>query len=110
MAKREIIKSENVLVRIMELEKGAGTDWHFHTEVLDFFVCLKGAVQVETKGPDTVIPLHPGQHTEVTPMKVHRVVNISGDKAEYLLVQGIGTYDFYLEMVSPEHEKMIKET
>lgn len=109
MAKREIIKTDNVQVRIMELEKGAATDWHFHTEVLDFFVCLKGAVQVETKGPDWTVALQPGQQTEVTPMKLHRVVNVSDDKSEYLLVQGIGTYDFYLEMVSPEHEKMIKE-
>jgi quercetin dioxygenase-like cupin family protein len=110
MAKREIIKTENVLVRIMELEKGASTDWHFHSEVLDFFVCLKGAIQVETKGPDMVIPLQPGQQTEVTPMKLHRVTNIFADKAEYLLVQGIGSYDFLLELVSPEHEKMIRES
>src|SRR5450631_4036978 len=103
MAKREIIKTENVFVRIMELEKGASSDWHFHSEVLDFFVCLKGTVQVETKGPDSVISLQPGQQTEVTPLKLHRVVNISDNTAEYLLVQGIGTYDFFLEMVSPEH-------
>lgn len=109
MTKREIIKTDNVFVRIMELEKGASTDWHFHSEVLDFFVCMKGAVQVETKGPDRVVPLQPGQQAEVTPMKLHRVVNISDDKAEYLLVQGIGTYDFYLDMVSPEHEKKMQE-
>lgn len=110
MTKREVIKTENVFVRIMELEKGAATDWHFHTEVLDFFVCLKGALLVETKGHEKVVTLQPGQHAEVTPMKLHRVSNAGDDKAEYLLVQGIGTYDFYLEMVSPEHEKRVEET
>jgi len=109
MAKREIIKTDNVFVRIMELEKGASTDWHFHSEVLDFFVCMKGAVQVETKGPDKTVELRPGQHTEVTPMKLHRVTNICDDSAEYLLVQGIGTYDFLLGLVNPEHNSKVAE-
>ena len=94
MSDRQIIKTENVLVRIMELDEGSSTDWHCHSEVADFFVCLKGAVQVETRDPDRVIPLAPGQQAEAAPMQVHRVVNIGDEGAEYLLVQGIGTYDF----------------
>src|ERR1039457_4036115 len=101
MPNREIIKTENVRVRIMELEKGTATEWHFHSEVLDFFVCLKGAVQVETQAPDVLIPLFPGQQAEVTPLKLHRVINISDDKAEYLLIQGIGPYDFLRGAVTP---------
>ena len=97
MGNREIIKTENVLVRVMELEKNAATEWHFHTEVADFFVCLKGVIQVETKDPDENTPLHPGQQAEVSPMKVHRVINMHDDKAEYLLVQGVGSYDFCKE-------------
>jgi quercetin dioxygenase-like cupin family protein len=97
MSNREIIKTENVLVRIMKLEKDASTDWHFHTQVLDFFVCLKGAIQVETKNPDKRTSLQPGQHAEVSPMKVHRVMNIYDDKSEYLLIQGVGSYDFCKE-------------
>lgn len=97
MSNSEIIKTENVLVRVMELEKHAATDWHFHTEVADFIVCLRGVIQVETKNPDGSTPLHPGQRAEVSPMKVHRVINVCDDKAEYLLVQGVGSYDFRKE-------------
>ena len=97
MSKREILKTENVLVRVMELEKKSSTDWHFHSQVGDFFVCLKGIIQVETKDPDRVFLLNPGQQAEVTPLKVHRVINISDDIAEYLLVQGVGAYDFRKE-------------
>jgi quercetin dioxygenase-like cupin family protein len=97
MPNREIMKTENVSVRIMELEIGASTDWHYHSEVRDFFVCLKGTILVETKEPDTSIPLQPGQQAEVTPLRLHRVSNISGNTAEYLLVQGIGRYDFLRE-------------
>jgi quercetin dioxygenase-like cupin family protein len=97
MSNREIIKTENVLVRIMELEKNTSTDWHFHSEVTDFFVCLKGTIQVETRDPEERISLYPGQQAQVNPRKVHRVVNIYHDSAEYLLVQGVGSYDFCKE-------------
>ena len=94
MSNREIIKTENVSVRIMELAKDAATEWHFHTEVADFFVCLHGEIQVETRDPPETTPLQPGEQAEVNPMRVHRVTNISDGKAQYLLVQGVGTYDF----------------
>jgi mannose-6-phosphate isomerase-like protein (cupin superfamily) len=94
MSRHEIIKTGDVSVRIMELAKDAATDWHYHTEVEDFFVCLTGMVVVETRTPAGKTTLGPGQRTEVGPGKVHRVVNISSEKSEYLLVQGVGVYDF----------------
>lgn len=97
MSIREILRTENVLVRVMELEKDGSTDWHFHSEVTDFFVCLKGLIQVKTKNPDKTVLLIPGQLAEVVPMKVHRVINVNEHKAEYLLIQGIGAYDFCRE-------------
>jgi quercetin dioxygenase-like cupin family protein len=97
MPNREIIKTDNVQVRIMELEKDGSTEWHFHTEVRDFFVCLKGMIQVETRNPDRKTLLTPGQQAEVAPLKVHRVLNATEEKAEYLLVQGVGSYDFQKE-------------
>ena len=97
MSNQEIIKTENVLVRVMELEKDALTEWHYHSEVSDYFVCLNGVVRVESKSPDEVIILHPGRRVEIKPPQVHRVINAHTDKSEYLLVQGVGTYDFIKE-------------
>jgi quercetin dioxygenase-like cupin family protein len=97
MGNRKIINTDNALVRIMELEKGASTDWHHHSEVGDFFVCLTGSVQVETRNPVEKFTLHPGQTAEVKPLQAHRVVNLHCDKSEYLLVQGVGVYDFIKE-------------
>ena len=97
MGNREIIRTDNALVRIMELKKGASTDWHRHSEVADFFVCLTGAVQLETKKPDEKFLLNPGQRAEVRPQQIHRVVNLHSDTSEYLLVQGVGVYDFIKE-------------
>lgn len=94
MGNHDIIRTDNVLVRVMGLEKDASTDWHHHTEVSDYFVCLNGIVRVETKNPDETVNLHPGQRAKVKPPQVHRVTNTHIDKSEYLLIQGAGTYDF----------------
>lgn len=99
MDDREIIITDNVRVRIMELEKDGSTEWHYHTEVADFFVCLKGTVQVETRDPEQKIVLLPGQHARVAPTQVHRVMNIGETRSDYLLVQGVGMYDFCLDEI-----------
>ncbi len=94
MANREIIRTDTVSVRIMELAGGAATEWHYHTEVTDFFVGLSGTVVVETRQPENTVTLLPGERTDVPVGRVHRVVNLSPGMAEYLLVQGVGHYDF----------------
>ena len=38
--------------------------------------------------------MHPGETAEVTPQQVHRVINTHDDRSVYLLVQGVGKYDF----------------
>lgn len=94
MNNQDIIRTDNVLVRVMKLAKDASTGWHYHTEVSDHFVCLNGVVQVEARNPDELVILHPGQRAEIKPPQVHRVINTHTDKSEYLLIQGVGIYDF----------------
>ena len=86
-----------LLVREMVLEKDASTEWHHHSEVTDYFVCLTGRVRVETQSPDETFSLHPGETAEVKLQQVHRVVNVHDDRSLYLLVQGVGAYDFIRE-------------
>ena len=93
MSNHDIIRTENVLVRVMQLEKDAATEWHYHSMVSDYFVCLNGVVRVESKSPDEVIVLYPGRHLEIRPPQVHRVINAHTEKSEYLLIQGVGKYD-----------------
>ena len=52
---REIVRTDNVLVREMVLEKDVSTEWHHHSEVTDYFVCLTGIVRVETQSPDLLV-------------------------------------------------------
>ncbi len=89
-----ILKTSDVLIRVLKLEVGSSTGWHHHSVVSDFVVCLNGAVAVETKNPEQTKDLLPGQRYRIEPMQAHCVKNTAAQASEYLLVQGIGSYDF----------------
>jgi len=94
MITQELIKTDNVSVRVKRLDLDASTDWHYHSDVTDYFVCLSGVVQVEAKNPDEVVILHPGQRVGIKHHQPHRIVNTHDNESEYLLIQGVGKYDF----------------
>jgi quercetin dioxygenase-like cupin family protein len=89
-----IIDTEKVRVRVMPLAPGQSTDWHYHTEVTDTMVCLEGQLAIAMKEPEEVIHLKPGQMHQVLPGRVHQVSNPGTGESKYLLIQGVGKYDF----------------
>ena len=89
-----LIKTDNVSVRIMELEEGEALPWHHHSEVTDYVFALDGGIEIQLKSPDEKVALTPGGRCEVSTGRVHRVVNMCQRKTKYLLIQGVGKYDF----------------
>lgn len=89
-----IILTPDVRVRIMTLEPVDEIKWHTHTNVTDNAFCLEGAIAVRLRDPDETITLSPGEHHKVKPGRPHAVVNAGGGTSRYLLVQGVGAYDF----------------
>jgi mannose-6-phosphate isomerase-like protein (cupin superfamily) len=90
-----LIQTDTVRVRVMALAPGDATPWHFHREVTDHMVCLTGFIVVHLKQPAARLELQPGQRCTVEVGRVHQVANESPtEPASYLLIQGIGRYDF----------------
>ena len=89
-----ILETGNVRVRILVLDAREATAWHFHSEVTDRMLCLQGSIAVEYQDPRQSVELVCGERCEVAVTRVHRVVNVSPETAKYLLVQGVGRYDF----------------
>lgn len=89
-----LVETKDVRVRIMSMAVGEATAWHHHTAVTDRMVCLEGPIAVECRDPEARYELHAGGYCTVPVARVHRVVNLSGGIARYLLVQGVGRYDF----------------
>jgi mannose-6-phosphate isomerase-like protein (cupin superfamily) len=89
-----ILETPDVRVRILTLAGEQATAWHFHSEVTDKMLCLEGRIGVEFRDPSARVELDPGGRCEVSVDRVHRVVNLTVEPAKYLLVQGVGRYDF----------------
>ncbi len=89
-----IAKGADVLVREYVLGPGESIPWHHHTQVTDHYYSLEGMVLIETRAPDTRRELNPGESATVMPPTAHHVSNSSGKLCRFLLIQGVGQYDF----------------
>jgi quercetin dioxygenase-like cupin family protein len=91
---RIVLQTSDVRVVEYVLQPRDRHPWHHHSEVADRFYCLEGQIEVETREPPRAERLHPGQTLTVEPAVVHRAGNAADGVSRYLLVQGIGRYDF----------------
>ncbi|HZN25682.1 MAG TPA: cupin domain-containing protein [Burkholderiales bacterium] len=89
-----IARGSDVLVREYTLDPGEAIPWHHHSEVHDYYYALAGKVVVETRDPSARHELAVGQSADVRPGTIHQVSNSSGEPCRFLLVQGVGKYDF----------------
>jgi quercetin dioxygenase-like cupin family protein len=92
-----IAKGADVLVREYVLGPGECIPWHHHTHVTDHYYGLEGTVLIETRAPATRRELNPGESTTVTPPAAHHASNSSDKPCRFLLIQGVGKYDFVKE-------------
>jgi mannose-6-phosphate isomerase-like protein (cupin superfamily) len=95
MQEAEIVaKTDALQVRIMNLNPREVAAWHYHTRVTDDIFCLTGKIAVRMRDPDLEIHLEPGQRCRIETGRVHQLENLNNTEASYLLVQGIGHYDY----------------
>ena len=89
-----VAKGADVLVREYTLDPGEAIPWHRHSEVSDYYYGLEGIVVIETRDPPARHELGAGQFATVVPPTVHHVSNPGAQRCRFLLVQGVGRYDF----------------
>jgi quercetin dioxygenase-like cupin family protein len=89
-----VAKGADVLVREYTLDPGEAIPWHRHSEVSDHYYGLEGMVVIETREPAARHEIGVGQVATVTPPTVHHVSNQGAQPCRFLLVQGVGKYDF----------------
>ena len=92
-----IAKGADVLVREYLLGPGDTIPWHHHTEVTDHYYSLEGRVTLETRAPDARRVLGLGASATVSPPAAHQVSNSTERPCRFLLIQGVGRYDFIKE-------------
>ncbi len=82
--------------RITELQisKTQKVPWHYHNNVQDTFYVLKGNLRIFMQDPKEEVRLAPGETYMVKPRRPHLVTNGGDASATFLVLQGIGEYDF----------------
>ncbi len=83
-------------LRVVRLTLGPDdiVQWHWHTHIADHFICVKGEIQVETRAPKALHTLMPGQEIVVLAKTAHQVTNLTDGDSQFLIIQGVGEYDF----------------
>jgi len=92
--RQSITETPDLRVTLMTLAPGEATPWHRHSAVADTAFRLDGEVEVQARAPQETIRLSPGQPCRMEPGREHRVANAGDGPCRFLLVQGVGAYDF----------------
>jgi quercetin dioxygenase-like cupin family protein len=87
-----IAETDDLRVQILTLASNQEVPWHYHTEITDTMICLAGPMVVQTKTGNH--DLNPGESCTVPPLAAHRVTGQNGAGCRFVIVQGIGTYDY----------------
>ena len=82
--------------RITELQISSKqkVPWHCHTNVQDTFYVLEGELRLFLREPKEEVRLSPGETYSVAPRRPHLVTNAGEKSATFLVLQGIGEYDY----------------
>jgi len=68
--------------------------WHYHNNIQDTFYVLRGKIRIFLRDPKEEVRLGPGESFSVQPKRSHLVSNGGDTSATFLVLQGIGEYDF----------------
>jgi quercetin dioxygenase-like cupin family protein len=82
--------------RISELQIGPKqkVPWHYHNNVQDTFYVVEGTIRIFMQQPKEEVRLARGETFSVPPKRPHLVINGGDTSATFLVLQGIGEYDF----------------
>jgi quercetin dioxygenase-like cupin family protein len=78
----------------LQLSKTQKVPWHYHSNVQDTFYVLQGNLRIFMQDPKEEVRLGPGETLSVKPRRPHLVTNGGEESATFLVLQGIGEYDF----------------
>ena len=87
--------TDEVQVSRLVLAPGEEVPWHFHSNVADTFYIVSGPVTIHTRAPESTTVLEAGAVFQARERQPHRVVNDSVREVSFVLIQGVGKFDFH---------------
>jgi len=78
----------------LQLSPTQTVPWHFHNNIADTFYVLEGEMRLFLQEPKENLNLKPGEVFVVKPGRPHLVTNAGKTSLTFLILQGVGEYDF----------------
>jgi mannose-6-phosphate isomerase-like protein (cupin superfamily) len=78
----------------LQLSPTQKVPWHTHTNVSDTFYVLEGEMRLFLQDPKENVNLKPGEVYVVRAKRPHLVTNSGATSLTFLILQGVGEYDF----------------
>ena len=89
-----LLERKGFKVTEFELAPDQQIPWHCHTHVQDTFYVVEGVLQIFARDPKEQIRLEPGQTYSMRARRPHLVTNGGDRTVTFVILQGIGDYDF----------------
>jgi mannose-6-phosphate isomerase-like protein (cupin superfamily) len=90
-----VVAGADVQARVFTLAPGEFIPWHYHGQSTDHYFVLEGVLSISTRDPDI------GQRTfsvggsyKIAPGTPHLIANGGSGDCRFLLLQGVGRYDW----------------
>src|SRR5437762_1917259 len=78
----------------LQLSPAQKVPWHYHHNVADTFYVLEGDLRIFLQQPKQEVKLKPGETFTAAAGRPHLVTNGGTQSVTFLVLQGIGEYDF----------------
>jgi quercetin dioxygenase-like cupin family protein len=93
---RRALHAERPGFRISELQISPTqrVPWHYHNNIQDTFYVIEGRLRLFMREPAEEVRLGLGETYSVRPGRPHMVTNGGDSSATFLVLQGVGEYDY----------------
>jgi quercetin dioxygenase-like cupin family protein len=89
-----VLETTDVKARIFTLAPDDVIPWHHHSETTDHYFVLSGNLTIDTRTPEDHRTLAVGERYQITAANPHMVSNLGPTDCQFLLLQGVGRYDW----------------
>ncbi|MDB5805950.1 MAG: hypothetical protein JWN73_3272 [Betaproteobacteria bacterium] len=98
-SRKLIAEGSDMFVKEFSFGPNEGIPWHSHSQVFDIFYCLEGQLQIESAEiangqARPCVMLDAGESTRIEAGTPHHPSNPGTGPCRFLLIQGIGQYDW----------------
>jgi quercetin dioxygenase-like cupin family protein len=78
----------------LQLSPSQKVPWHFHSNISDTFYVLEGQMRLFLQDPKEEVRLGPGDSFVTAAKRPHLVTNAGTTSLTFLILQGVGEYDY----------------